>query len=197
MQDDMDTSNRLPSHASAEGSSIIETWAASPALANVSTRTYTSTRDPVDELRVLYPPILTTAQVAEMMHCTEGDVRDKVHRSELKALQWGRQFRFFRDKVIIALKPFEPDDCLLNSGDDNAEENEETEYEAWFPDIPAVMDSQQLAVLLNTSDQQIRAWTREGMIPAHQRQNGRKLSFLRHEIFRWLIANHYDPKPHQ
>ncbi|GBE20690.1 MAG TPA: DNA-binding protein [Actinobacteria bacterium] len=59
--------------------------------------------DPADELRKLYPPILTTAQVAEMMHCTIGDVRDKVHRREVPALRWGQQFRFFRDEVIAAM----------------------------------------------------------------------------------------------
>ena len=62
-----------------------------------------STSDPSDELRRLYPPILTTAHVAEMMHCTIGDVRDKVHRKELKAMRWGQQFRFFRDEVIAAM----------------------------------------------------------------------------------------------
>ena len=59
--------------------------------------------DPANELRKLYPPILTTAHVAEMMHCTIGDVRDKVHRKELKAMRWGQQFRFFREEVIAAL----------------------------------------------------------------------------------------------
>jgi excisionase family DNA binding protein len=59
--------------------------------------------DPANELRKLYPPILTTAHVAEMMHCTIGDVRDKVHRKELKAMRWGKQFRFFREEVIAAL----------------------------------------------------------------------------------------------
>ena len=62
-----------------------------------------STPDPAEELRRLYPPILTTAHVAEMMHCTIGDVRDKVHRRELKAMRWGQQFRFFRDEVIAAM----------------------------------------------------------------------------------------------
>ena len=61
--------------------------------------------DPAEELRKLYPPILTTAHVAEMMHCTIGDVRDKVHRKELKAMRWGQQFRFFREEVISALLP--------------------------------------------------------------------------------------------
>ena len=61
--------------------------------------------NPTDELRNLYPPILTTAHVAEMMHCTIGDVRDKVHRKELKAMRWGQQFRFFRDEVIAAMRP--------------------------------------------------------------------------------------------
>lgn len=59
--------------------------------------------DPADELRRLYPPLLTTAHVAEMMHCTIGDVRDKVHRKELPAVRWGNQFRFFRDEVISVL----------------------------------------------------------------------------------------------
>jgi len=61
--------------------------------------------DPADELRRLYPPILTTAHVAEMMHCTIGDVRDKVHRKELPAMRWGQQFRFFRDEVIDTMRP--------------------------------------------------------------------------------------------
>ncbi len=60
--------------------------------------------DPLEELRRLYPPILTTAHVAEMMHCTIGDVRDKVHRKELPAVRWGQQFRFFRDEVIATLQ---------------------------------------------------------------------------------------------
>ena len=62
-----------------------------------------SNNDPVEELRRQYPTILTTAHVAEMMHCTIGDVRDKVHRKELKAMRWGHQFRFFRDEVIATL----------------------------------------------------------------------------------------------
>jgi excisionase family DNA binding protein len=68
--------------------------------------------DPVDELRRKYPPILTTAHVAEMMHCTIGDVRDKVHNKQLKAMRWGQQFRFFRDEVIAAMQRVgeEPDD---------------------------------------------------------------------------------------
>ena len=63
-----------------------------------------SKTDPTEELRRLYPPILTTAHVAEMMHCTIGDVRDKVHRKELEAMRWGQQFRFFRDEVIAAMR---------------------------------------------------------------------------------------------
>ncbi|GBD85133.1 hypothetical protein BMS3Abin02_01536 [bacterium BMS3Abin02] len=82
--------------------------------------------DPADELRKLYPPILTTALVAEMMHCTIGDVRDKVHRRELPALRWGRQFRFFRDEVIAAMKPVEPDEPESEDGDlrDNTQGDE-------------------------------------------------------------------------
>ena len=64
-----------------------------------------SSTDPTEELRRLYPPILTTAHVADMMHCTIGDVRDKVHRKELRAMRWGQQFRFFRDEVIATMTP--------------------------------------------------------------------------------------------
>ncbi|MGH7510952.1 MAG: helix-turn-helix domain-containing protein [Acidimicrobiia bacterium] len=71
---------------------------------------------------------------------------------------------------------------------------EEIDYERWYPEVPAVMDSKQLAELLNTSDQIVRAWAREGIIPAHRRPGGRKLSFLRHEIFHWLISNRYEPE---
>ena len=68
-----------------------------------------NTNDPADELRRLYPPILTTALVGEMMHCTIGDVRDKVHRGDLPAMRWGQQFRFFRDEVIATMIPVDPE----------------------------------------------------------------------------------------
>ncbi len=71
--------------------------------------------DPAEELRRLYPPLLTTAHVAEMMHCTIGDVRDKVHRKELPAVRWGNQFRFFRDEVIKV---------LVRVGDEDKDETE-------------------------------------------------------------------------
>ena len=58
----------------------------------------------IEEIRKAYPPILTTAHVAELMHCTIGDVRDKVHNGELSAVRWGQQFRFFREEVLAALK---------------------------------------------------------------------------------------------
>ncbi|MGH8926322.1 MAG: helix-turn-helix domain-containing protein [Acidimicrobiia bacterium] len=64
-------------------------------------------QDPADELRRLYPTLLTTAHVAEMMHCTIGDVRDKVHRKELPAMRWGQQFRFFREEVIATMRRVE------------------------------------------------------------------------------------------
>jgi len=81
-----------------------------------------STLDPAEELRRLYPPILTTAHVAEMMHCTIGDVRDKVHRKELPAMRWGQQFRFFRDEVIAAMTPVGPEDTVEDK--DEAEDTE-------------------------------------------------------------------------
>jgi excisionase family DNA binding protein len=58
----------------------------------------------IEEIRRSYPPLMTTAQVAELMQCTIGDVRDKVHSGELSAVRWGQQFRFFREEVLAALK---------------------------------------------------------------------------------------------
>ena len=81
-----------------------------PAVASLGTIDSVTTSDHVDELRRLYPPILTTAHVAEMMHCTIGDVRDKVHRGELEALRWGQQFRFFREEVITSMTRYQPSD---------------------------------------------------------------------------------------
>lgn len=65
----------------------------------------------LDEIRREYPPILTTAHVAEMMHSTIGDVRDKVHRGDLPAVRWGQQFRFFREEVLAAMARFQPGDA--------------------------------------------------------------------------------------
>jgi excisionase family DNA binding protein len=85
-----------------------------------------STTDPADELRRLYPPILTTAHVADMMHCTIGDVRDKVHRKELPAMRWGQQFRFFRDEVIATMTPVTDEDLTDEDLEDLEEWSDET-----------------------------------------------------------------------
>ncbi len=57
----------------------------------------------IEDLRAQYPPLLTSAHVAEMMHCTIGEVRDQVHRGDLPAVRWGQQFRFFREEVLAVL----------------------------------------------------------------------------------------------
>ncbi|HUP15936.1 MAG TPA: helix-turn-helix domain-containing protein [Acidimicrobiia bacterium] len=77
---------------------------------------------------------------------------------------------------------------------DMTEENPEITYEKWYPDVPPVMDSQQLAELLSTSDQIVRIWAREGVIPSHRAPGARKFKFLRHEIFQWLVENRYEPE---
>ncbi len=73
-----------------------------------------------------------------------------------------------------------------------AEESPEITYERWYPDVAPVMDSRELAELLSTSDQVIRTWAREGVIPSHRPPGGRKFRFLRHEIFEWLVENRYE-----
>ncbi len=69
-----------------------------------------------EEIRNAYPPILTTSLVAELMQCTIGDVRDKVHRGELPAVRWGQQFRFFREEVLATLEDVAPGE-EPNAGD--------------------------------------------------------------------------------
>ena len=73
------------------------------------------------------------------------------------------------------------------------EASPEITYERWYPDVPPVMDSRELAELLSTSDQVIRIWAREGVIPSHRPPGGRKFKFLRHEIFQWLVEHRYEP----
>jgi predicted site-specific integrase-resolvase len=69
--------------------------------------------------------------------------------------------------------------------------SQEIDYASWYPDVPPVMDTKQLAELLDTNEQIIRAYARDGVIPAHRRPGGRKFTFLRHEIFQWLLKNRY------
>lgn len=57
--------------------------------------------------------------------------------------------------------------------------------------VLAVMNTRRLADLLHTNEQIIRQWVRDGSLPAHRQAGGRKLSFLRHEIFEWLNSNRY------
>jgi len=71
--------------------------------------------------------------------------------------------------------------------------SDEIDYADWYPDVPPIMDSKQLAELLSTNEQIIRAYARDGIIPAHRRPGGRKFTFLRHEVFQWLIENRYEP----
>jgi excisionase family DNA binding protein len=66
----------------------------------------------LEEIRKQYPPLLTSAHVAELMQCTIGEVRDQVHRGDLPAVRWGQQFRFFREEVLAVLlnRPAGPDE---------------------------------------------------------------------------------------
>jgi hypothetical protein len=72
--------------------------------------------------------------------------------------------------------------------------SDEIDYADWYPDVPPIMDSRQLAELLSTNEQIIRSYARDGVIPAHRRPGGRKFTFLRHEVFQWLIENRYEPE---
>ena len=71
----------------------------------------TAREQTLEVIRKEYPPLLTSAHVAELMQCTIGEVRDQVHRGELPAVRWGNQFRFFREEVLAVLlnRPAGPD----------------------------------------------------------------------------------------
>lgn len=66
------------------------------------------------------------------------------------------------------------------------------DYDRWYLEVPAVMDTHQLAELLNTNEQIVRAQVREGIFPAYRKPGGRKFTFLRHEIFDGLISGRHD-----
>ena len=103
----------LSSHTGARESGLFHTDITLSSISVVDEK-----HDPAEELRRLYPPILTTAHVAEMLHCTIGDVRDKVHARKLPAMRWGQQFRFFRDEVLEAMRRVDE----LDDGDEDSEE---------------------------------------------------------------------------
>ena len=71
----------------------------------------TAREQTLEVIRKEYPPLLTSAHVADLMQCTIGEVRDQVHRGELPAVRWGNQFRFFREEVLAVLlnRPAGPD----------------------------------------------------------------------------------------
>ncbi len=71
--------------------------------------------------------------------------------------------------------------------------SKDIDYGAWYPDVPPILDTKQLAELLTTNEQIVRAYARDGIIPAHRQPGGRKFTFLRHEIVQWLIDNRYEP----
>ena len=47
----------------------------------------------------------------------------------------------------------------------------EIDYERWYPEVPAVMDTKQLAELLSTNEQILRLWVREGILPDSLRES--------------------------
>lgn len=46
--------------------------------------------------------------------------------------------------------------------------SKEIDYAAWYPDVPPILDTKQLAELLTTNEQIVRAYARDGVIPAHR-----------------------------
>lgn len=58
----------------------------------------------LDGYRDRYPPTLTTAQVAEMLGTSPGEIRAMATNGEMPAYRWGRKYRFFRDEVIAWLR---------------------------------------------------------------------------------------------
>ena len=90
-----------------------------------------------------------------MLQCTVGDIRDKTHRGELEAMRWGQQFRYFRNHVVGALRPYPPSgrghrvrlaEVQAGSGGERVDEPlleaaKPIDYDSWYPEVPAVMNS--------------------------------------------------------
>ncbi len=126
------------------------------------------------------------------MHCTIGDVRDKVHRGEL-------QFRFFRDEVIAALRPYRPWGARSRrrSRQPGATVKGEIDYDRWYLRRASGHGFAVNSPSWSTPTSRASGpGTRDGILPAHRRPGGRKFTFLRHEIFQWLISNRYEPGAH-
>ena len=83
----------------------------------------------LERFRAEYPLVLTTAHVAEMMHSTIGDVRDKVHRGELRAFRWGQQFRFLREEVLEDMKRYTPGEPVPE--DEDAFDDTDRDWAGW------------------------------------------------------------------
>jgi excisionase family DNA binding protein len=58
----------------------------------------------LDGYRDRYPPTLTTAQVAEMLGTSPGEIRTMAASAEIPAYRWGKKYRYFRDEVISWLR---------------------------------------------------------------------------------------------
>ena len=138
-----------------------------------------------------YPPLLTSAHVAELMQCT-------IWRCATKSTEVSCRPSVGVSSSVSSARRFSR--CCLTGlpvptrMSEVSEESPQITYEKWYPDLPPVMDSQELADLLSASDQVIRTWAREGVIPSHRAPGARKFKFLRHEIFEWLVENRYDPQ---
>ena len=60
-------------------------------------------------------------------------------------------------------------------------------------EYPDILEAHHVAEILGMNLDYVRKLSREGIIPAHRKPGGRKFTFLRHEIFDWLIENRYEP----
>ena len=69
----------------------------------------------------------------------------------------------------------------------------DVDYALWYPDVPPVMDTKQLAELLNTNEQIVRAYAPRWHRPRPPQTGRPQVHLLRHEIFHWLLENRYEP----
>jgi excisionase family DNA binding protein len=53
-------------------------------------------------------------------------------------------------------------------------------------ELPTVLDAQQVAQLLSLNIDYVRRLSRQGVIPAHRIQGGRRFHYFKDEILDWL-----------
>ncbi len=63
----------------------------------------------LNDLKERYKPVLSTAEAAEMLGVSPQKLRELARTGEIPAYRWGKNYRLFRDELIIWLRSQGPE----------------------------------------------------------------------------------------